>query len=152
MAMETAWIQIFILTLAECVAPAGKTVCQEREFELQFLSQSECEVALQQLITLKDASDIVIVDKSKSSCAPSARQQRVFSSVADVMQSVEDTQGWRAPDAQTPEPTSTLKAHENRLENLQTCDESKGVPPCKVGDIIIEDMANAKQIDVWRGD
>ena len=32
--MDTAWIQVFVLTLAECAAPAGKTVCQEREFDL----------------------------------------------------------------------------------------------------------------------
>ena len=36
--MDTAWIPIFILTFAECVAPAGKTVCQEQEFQLQFLT------------------------------------------------------------------------------------------------------------------
>lgn len=150
--METAWIQIFILTVAECVAPAGKTVCQEREFELQFVTQSECEIALEQLVSLKDASESVIVDKDKSSCAPSARQQDVFASAADVMASVPDKQGWKEPDMQAAEPASSETAHKARLETLQTCDETDGVPPCKVGDIIIEDMANAKQIDVWRGD
>ena len=72
--MDTAWIQIFVLTLAECVAPPGKMVCQEREFELQFLTQSDCESTLQQFVSLKDASDTVIVDKSRSGCAPSARR------------------------------------------------------------------------------
>jgi hypothetical protein len=148
--MDTAWIQVVVLTVAECVAPAGKSVCQEREFELQFLTQSECEFALEQLITLKDASDIVIVDKNKSSCAPSARQQSVFASLADVMESVEDKQGWRAPDIEISAPGSAQTAHKTRVESLATCDESQGVPPCSVGDIIIEDMANAKQIDVWR--
>lgn len=76
--MDVAWVQVFVLTLAECIAPAGKTVCQEHEFELMFLSQSDCEVALEQLVTLKDAAENVIVDKSKSGCAPSARQQSVF--------------------------------------------------------------------------
>ena len=37
--MDTAWIQVFVLTLSECVAPAGKAVCQEREFDLQFLTK-----------------------------------------------------------------------------------------------------------------
>ena len=48
--MDTAWIQVFVLTLTECVAPAGKTVCQERELELQFLTESDCKAALEQLV------------------------------------------------------------------------------------------------------
>jgi hypothetical protein len=40
--MDTAWIQVFVLTLSECVAPAGKTVCQEQSFELQFLTEADC--------------------------------------------------------------------------------------------------------------
>ena len=53
--MDTAWIQVFVLTLAECIAPAGKTVCQEREFDLQFLTRADCEYALEQLVSLHDA-------------------------------------------------------------------------------------------------
>ena len=34
--MDTAWIQVFVLTLSECVAPAGKTICQEQAFELDY--------------------------------------------------------------------------------------------------------------------
>ena len=41
--METAWIQVFLLTMSECVAPAGKTVCQEQDVELQFLTQADCQ-------------------------------------------------------------------------------------------------------------
>ena len=67
--MDTAWIQVFVLTIAECVAPAGKTVCQEREFELLFLTQADCQVALEQFVTLKDESANVIVDRSASGCA-----------------------------------------------------------------------------------
>ena len=51
--MDTTWIQVFVLTLSECVAPAGKTACQDHEIEMQFLSRAECEVALQELVTLK---------------------------------------------------------------------------------------------------
>ena len=71
--MDTAWVQVFVLTLAECVAPAGKTVCQEQQLDLAFASERDCEVALEAFLTLKDASPNVIVDRSKSRCAPSAR-------------------------------------------------------------------------------
>jgi len=64
--MEVAWIQVFILTFAECVAPAGKTVCQEQQFELQFLSKADCEYALEQLIVMKDQAQYVIVNRQKS--------------------------------------------------------------------------------------
>ncbi|MGI9248674.1 MAG: hypothetical protein ACR2QI_06635 [Woeseiaceae bacterium] len=150
--MDTAWIQIFVLTLTECVAPAGKSFCQESEFELQFLTQSECEFALEQLVTLKDASDSVIVEKSKSSCAPSARQQSVYASLAEVAGSVEDKQGWRAPDITEPPPGSTRKVHEARLESLPTCEKTKGVAPCKIGEIIIEDATHQEPVEVWRRD
>ena len=84
--MDTAWIQVFVLTLAECVAPAGKTVCQEREFELHFLTRADCEFALQQLVSLKQSADHVIVDADKSRCAVSAREGKVFASAAAVNQ------------------------------------------------------------------
>ncbi len=148
--MDTAWIQIFVLTLVECVAPTGKTVCQEQEFELQFVTQSDCEFALEQLITLKDASESVIVEKGESSCAPSARQHPVFASVSEVAEAVEDKQGWRAPDIQEPAPESTRKLHQARLESLMTCEESKGAKPCKIGDIIIEDETDEESVEVWR--
>ncbi len=148
--MDTAWIQIFVLTLAECVAPPGKTVCQEREFELHFLTQSDCEIALQQLVSLKEASDTVIVEKSRSSCAPSAKQQRVFASLAEVTNAAEDKEAWRAPLAQPPATQSAEDFHKSRLETLATCEATKGVAPCKVGEIIVEDSAGAKPVEVWR--
>ena len=150
--METAWIQIFVLTLAECVAPPGKMVCQESEFELQFLTQSDCESTLQQLVSLKDASDTVIVDKSKSGCAASARQQRVFASLAEVTEAAEDEQEWRAPQIQPPATGSTQDAHRSRLESLPSCETSKGVAPCKVGEIIVEDTGDVKPGEIWRRD
>ena len=148
--MDTTWIQIFVLTLAECVAPSGKTVCQEHEFELQFLTQSDCEFALQQLVVLKDASDDVIVEKSKSSCRPSAREHRVYSSLSEVAESVEDKQGWLAPDIQESAPGSTQEFHKSRLESLPTCEKSKGVAPCKIGEIIIEEATDGEPVEVWR--
>lgn len=148
--MDTAWIPIFVLTLTECVAPTGKTICQEQVFELQFVTLSDCEYALEQLVTLKDASESVIVDKSKSNCASSARRQHVFASLSEVAESVENKQGWRAPDIQEPVPEATRKLHQARLESLMTCDESKGVTPCKIGDIIVEGTTDDESVEVWR--
>ena len=81
--MDAGWIQVFVLTLVECVAPSGKTVCQQQEFELTFLTQADCEVALEQLVTLKDSAENVIIDKSKTRCEATARRQAVFASLAD---------------------------------------------------------------------
>ena len=150
--MDTGWIQVFVLTLAECVAPAGKTVCQEREFDLQFLSRSDCEFALEQLISLKDESEHVIVNRSKSSCAPSARQSDVFAKLEDVTAATEDKQGWREPVAGEAEPTPTQVSHQDRLAELPTCEESGGEAPCKMGGIIIEAAAQEAPVDVWRRD
>ena len=96
--MDTAWIQVFVLTLAECAAPAGKTVCQEREFDLQFLTRADCEVALEQLVSLKEESATVIVDRSKSSCTASARESEVFASPDEVRSASAGTAPWQEPD------------------------------------------------------
>ena len=147
--MDTAWIQVFVLTLAECVAPAGKTVCQERQFELQFLTRADCEFALQQLVSLKQSSDNVIVDADKSRCAVSAREGRVFASVDAVQpfgegESTEDTKPTTAPGPE-------FAAHQQRLAGLPECGDAAGVAPCRIGDIIIEE-ATPGDVDVWRRD
>ena len=94
--METAWIQVFILTFSECVAPAGKTVCQQQQFELEFLTRQDCEYALEQLIAMKDDLDNVIVDHGKSGCTVSAREMGVFESAEDIRRANEDN--WRDPE------------------------------------------------------
>ena len=95
--METAWIQVFVLTIAECMAPAGKTVCQEREFELMFLTETDCQVALEQLITLKEASANTIVDRARSGCAPTAREADAYASLEAINEANKDQIGWRVP-------------------------------------------------------
>lgn len=150
--MDTAWIQVFVLTLAECVAPAGKTVCQEREFDLQFLTQADCEYALEQLVSLKDAVDTVIVNKSKSSCAASARQSPVFASLDAVSNANADKASWRDPVGDDVQPSATRVAHEDRLANLKTCEETTGVAPCKMDGIIVEEATQEKTVEVWRRD
>jgi len=149
--VDIAWIQVFVLTLSECVAPAGKTVCQESEFELQFLSQSDCEFALQQLVTLKQESDKVIIDVDKASCSISARQSKVFASLEAVDEAVGDDKDWRAPKIEESNPSVERAAHQERLASLPACGQSAGVAPCRIGDIIIEE-ATTDSVEVWRRD
>lgn len=147
--MDIAWIQVFVLTLSECVAPAGKTICQEREFELQFVNQADCELALEQLVSLKSESESVIVNADQSSCAPSARRQEVFASVEAINDANRETDGWQAPAIDESKPGPSKMAHQERLANLPTCEDSGGVAPCKIGEIIIEGASEQKD-KVWR--
>ncbi|MGI9271557.1 MAG: hypothetical protein ACR2QT_07275 [Woeseiaceae bacterium] len=147
--MDPAWIQVFVLTLSECVAPAGKTVCQENEIEMQFLSEAECQVALEQLVTLKDQFENTIVNRHKSGCSASARQTDVYASV-DEAKAASDEGDWRSPSAE--EEALVAAPHDDRLANLKTCEESLGVAPCKSGDIIIEGAVSGRPVEVWRRD
>lgn len=149
--MDTAWIQVFVLTLSECVAPAGKTVCQEHAFELQFLTRNDCEAALEQLIELKEASDTVIVDRAASGCAASARERETYATLEEITAALGTTPGWRSPDPSVPRPDDVRAAHEARLAALSTCEETGGVAPCKIGEIIVE-AATGDPVDVWRSE
>ena len=149
--MDVAWIQVFVLTLSECVAPAGKTVCQEHEIEMQFLSQAECEVALEQLVSLKDQFENIIVNRQRSGCAPSARQRDVFASLEEAKDAAGEAAGdWRDPDSTAPDTAATRVNHEQRLEHLSSCEESLGLAPCTMGDIIIEAAVSGQPVEVWR--
>ncbi len=147
--MDTAWIQVFVLTLSECVAPAGKTVCQEQELQMQFVDQAECELVLQQLVALKDGAENVIVYKDKSHCAPSARQQTVYKSLNDVIEELGTSPERIAPDVADAPADSTQSSHQERLTALSSCEEVGGVAPCKIGEIIIEG-ATGQTVEVWR--
>ena len=147
--MDTTWIQVFILTISECIAPAGKTVCQPNEFELTFLTRADCETALEQLVSLKTDAEDVIVNADESQCVPSARQQPAYDSLADINAAFAGQPGWRAPVAEDTVPDPAGLSHDDRLANLPTCEASQGVAPCKVGSIIIEpDPSQA--VEVWR--
>jgi len=148
-AMDTAWIQVFVLTLSECVAPAGKTVCQEQSLELQFLTQADCEYALQQLVSLKQESETVIIDPAKASCTPTARQQQVFASLDAIQEANRDTENWKAPEIKDTGPGVTLASHQERLARLPECGEEGVEAPCKVGEIIVE-AGDGEPVDVWR--
>ena len=147
--MDTAWIQVFVLTLSECVAPAGKTVCQEQSLELQFLTEADCQAALQQLVTLKQESDKIIIDPAAARCAPTARQQRVFASLNAIEEAHRDQQGWKPPEIKDPVPGVGMASHQERLENLPACGEDGAEAPCKVGEIIVE-AVGGEPGEVWR--
>ena len=146
--METGWIQIFVLTIAECVAPEGKTVCQQSQFELQFLTQADCEVALEQLIELKSESEKVIVDASKSNCKPSAVERDIYESLVAINSANRNTENWQAPDVGATKPRASNVAHQERLATLKNCDETRGLTPCKIGEIIVEG-ADEDDVEVW---
>ena len=150
--MDIAWIQVFVLTIAECVAPAGKTICQEQELEMVFLTENDCKVALEQLVSLKSASESVIVNAERSSCAPTARKKEIFTSLEEIDQSFGDAKGWRTPDLEESEPDFTQVSHNERLDSLKSCEETDGVAPCKVGEIVIEAAATGEPVQVWRRD
>ncbi len=147
--METAWIQVFILTLSECVAPAGKTVCQQQQFELEFLSRRDCEYALEQLVAMKDELDNVIVDHGKSGCTASAREASTYKSVDAIRNANVDN--WHEPANIEQRRAVVNEEHAQRLANLKSCDETGGKAPCKVGNIIVEE-ATGPSVDVWRRD
>lgn len=149
--MDTSWIQIFILTLAECVAPAGKTVCQEQQFELQFLNEADCRYALEQLIAMKDEADHVIVNHRKSGCAPSAIESDSFASLDAINEAYKDLSGWRVPGEDDARAVIVNKDHSERLATMKSCEETDGAAPCKIGEIIVEE-AIGDSIEVWTQD
>ena len=150
--MDTSWIQVFVLTISECLAPAGKTVCQEQEFDLQFLTRADCEFALEQLVTLKEESASVIVDRSKSSCAASARESVVFASPEAISGGSPESEGWKEPDEASEKPASSSVTHQGRLGDLPNCEEFDGEGACKMGGIIVEAGNHGNSVEVWRRD
>ena len=149
--MDTAWIQVFVLSLSECVAPAGKTVCQEQQLELEFARLEDCETALEQLVELKEASATVIVDRDSARCVATARKVEVFTSLAAVAAANEDRENWVTPDLSRAEADFQQAAHQERLEQMPECSESAPVYPCRKGLIIVEE-APSREVEVWRQD
>jgi len=148
--METAWIKVFVLTLTQCIAPAGKMVCQEETVEYYFASEDDCARALVQMVDLAARADNVLVDRQRSDCKPGVRETQVFASGEDARSSI--TPGGDVVLIEDRIPTADFmqSAHADRLKELKTCDETDGVAPCKIGDIIIEEAAAGKKSQVWR--
>jgi hypothetical protein len=146
--MDTAWIQVFVLTISECLAPAGKTICQEQELQMQFTNLADCELAREHLVALMERSDDVIVNAEKSGCMASAQEHDIYTSPDDVRKQADVD--WAAPSSKEPPPPDfTQKSHRLRLDDLSACDEVGGIAPCKIGTIIIEG-ASEESADVWQ--
>jgi hypothetical protein len=154
--MDTGWIQVFVLTLAECIAPAGKSVCQEQQVQYQFVDREECEAVLQQLVDYSAGSENVILNERRSSCRPTTVQRQVFASLDEANEQLSDTEGWGTLNAaqqqraaESGEPSETEAAHRQRLASLPECEDVDRRPPCKVGQIIVE-AESGQEMEVWR--
>lgn len=155
--METAWIQVFVLTLSECVAPSGKTVCQPQETQYVFYDRRDCEAVLQDLVAAKKNDETVIVNPDRSRCLPTARQRPVYASLEEAEQQLADTPGWgiipagEQPDErQQQSPDATRMAYMDRLQSLPECNEQKTVTPCKIGQIIVESPPEEEEVEIWK--
>lgn len=148
--METAWIKVFVLTLAQCVAPAGKIVCQEETVEYHFVSEDDCTRALEQMIDFAARADNVLVDRAKSNCKAGAMESTVYASDNDTGAPNLSVQGSAQVNGASPPPDFLQVAHSERLAAMKTCEETSGVAPCKIGSIIIEAAAGQKQAEVWQ--
>ena len=150
--MDTAWIQVFVLTLTECLAPAGKTVCQEQELQMQFMNQQDCELAREQLVLLIEQTENSIINRDRTQCSASASEHRVFASLDEIKQSGTIDENWDTSEAEAlPAPDFTLVAHQKRLAELPACADVGGAAPCKIGEIIIEG-ASEQSADIWQRD
>jgi hypothetical protein len=148
--METAWIQVFILTLSQCIAPAGKMVCQEEVVEYHFTSEEDCANALVQLVDLAARADNILVDRQRSNCHPAAKESVVFADSEEARASLANSEDFVLIDGKAPPPDFTQVAHNERLASLKSCEETNGVAPCKIGDIILEAPAEDDRLEVWR--
>lgn len=155
--MDTAWIQVFVLTLSECVAPSGKAVCQEQEAQYRFADREACETMLDELMAYRSHDPNVIVNSAR--CLPTVVEAPVYASLEDADRELAGLPGWGVlePGAAEPrEPAAprdeeSLTAHQRRLAALPECDAADGAKPCKVGQIIVE-SEDGRELEVWRRD
>ncbi|MEX0976343.1 MAG: hypothetical protein WDZ50_04525 [Woeseia sp.] len=161
--MDTAWIQVFVLSLSECVAPAGKTVCQEQLVQYEFYDRAECEAVLQQFIEYSAGAENIIINTEKSQCLATVRQSQTFRTLQqanrelgnienlDTLPLEDDAQEDAQEGAEQDTPRESSTEHAARLEKLPDCDSDYSITPCKVGQIIVETDAT-REIPVWRRD
>lgn len=146
--MDTAWIEVFVLTISECLAPAGKTICQEQELQIHFVNQADCELAREQFVSLKERSDDVIINVEKTRCAVTAQKLEIFATQDEIRQHA--GANWVVPNSNEPAPLDfTQQAHQKRLDELSECEDTGGKTPCKTGTIIMEG-ATKQSAEVWQ--
>ncbi len=147
--MDIAWIKVVVLTLAECVAPEGKTVCQEQQVQYYFVDEVECQKVLEQLIDYRDGFENVIVNKGDSSCQPAAKDLQVFASRSKADEYFAEMGGLGVISDEPSMKDFLQERHDLRLESLHVCDDEKLITPCRRGDIIIESVTENKT-EVWK--
>lgn len=147
--MDAAWVEVIVLTLAECVAPAGKTVCQEQETQYFFIEEQQCAAVLEQLVDYRNQLDHVIVNSSKSSCLPTVMSRETFSSSSEAVRNLSAVKGVGEITVAAAPKDFMQDAHEKRLEELPECSDDSDVRPCKQGQIIIE-QSDSSSSQVWR--
>ncbi len=147
--MDLALIKVVVLTLAECVAPEGKTVCQEQQVQYYFFDEVECQKVLEQLLDYRDGFENVIVNKEDSSCLPAAKDLPVFTSRSAADDYFSETGGLGVISGKPAKKDFLQERHDLRLESLHVCDDDRLITPCRRGDIIIENMAENKT-EVWK--
>ncbi len=147
--MDIAWIKVVVLTLAECVAPAGKTVCQEQQVQYYFVDEVECQKVLEQLMDYRDGFENVIVNKENSNCQPAAKDLQVFASRSAADDYFAEMGGLGVISDEPAKKDFLQERYDLRLESLHVCDDDKLVTPCRRGDIIIESMTGNKT-EVWK--
>ena len=147
--MDAAWIKVVVLTLAECVAPEGKTVCQEQQVQYNFVDEVECQKVLEQLIDYRDGFENVIVNKDDSSCQSATKNLEVFESRSDADPGYVDQEGYVVVGEEPRSKDFLQERHDLRLQSLPICDDSELVTPCRRGEIIIESVTENKT-EVWK--
>ncbi len=148
--METAWIQVFVLTLTQCLAPSGKMVCQEETVEYYFSSEDDCARVLVQMVDLAARADNIIVDRERSDCRPGVKQTQVYASGDEARAAMTGGANVLLIDDEVPPPDFMQSAHNDRLNEMRPCEDTDGVAPCKIGEIIIEAAAEGPKTQVWR--
>lgn len=147
--MDIAWIKVVVLTLAECVAPEGKTVCQEQQVQYYFVDEVECQKVLEQLIDYRDGFENVIVNREDSSCLSAAKDLHVFASRSKADEYFEKMGGLGVISEKPAKKDFLQERHDLRLASLHVCDDQNLVTPCRRGEIIIESMMGNKT-EMWR--
>ena len=148
--MESAWIKVFVLTLTQCMAPAGKMVCQMETVQYQFVAEDDCNRALVQMIDVAAGAENVIVSRENSHCRAAAVETEIFSGVDEAKAFFTDTEGWGVLTGDEQPADFTQSAHQDRLKKLHECADVADVPPCRIGEIIIEAAADSKGTEVWQ--
>lgn len=149
--MDAAWIKVVVLTLAECVAPEGKTVCQEQEVQYYFVDEVECQQVLEQLMDYRDSFENVIVNRAQSNCRAGTKNMQLYQSGSEADPDFAVAEGVGLASAKSKPKDFMQERHDLRLQSLPVCDDNRLVTPCRRGEIIIESVSENKT-EVWRRD